>query len=168
MLPFLVWPANTLPNRHDAGVESMSMNSMGGSGPPPGIDLKFVSEDRDAAAVLIPMGITSENVAAKFGVSREHQDAFSVESHARAHRAQEEGLFEEEILAIRVRKEGALVRYCREAFILGRLCGLCCPLVFFVDNHLWRKGGYRLRKFSLGDSQNLCTFWSAYQQILIF
>lgn len=82
----------------------MSLMSMNGDGgPPPGIDLDFIREDRDAAAVLIPMGITSENVAAKFGVRREEQDAFSVQSHAKAHRAQENGLFEEEILPVRVR-----------------------------------------------------------------
>ena len=51
----------------------------------------------------MPMGITSENVAARFGVGREEQDAFAAESHARAHRAQREGLFEEEILPVRVR-----------------------------------------------------------------
>lgn len=84
----------------------MSLNAMGpigGDGVPPGIDPKFVSADRDGAAILIPMGITSENVAAQFGVSRETQDAFAAESHARAHRAQEEGLFKEEILPVRVR-----------------------------------------------------------------
>jgi len=53
----------------------MSLNSMGGGGGglPPGIDPKFVQADRDGAAVLIPMGITSENVAAKFGISRAEQ-----------------------------------------------------------------------------------------------
>lgn len=57
------------------GVESMSLNSMGGGagGLPPGIDPKFIQADRDGAAVLIPMGVTSENVAAKFGISRAQQ-----------------------------------------------------------------------------------------------
>lgn len=80
----------------------MSLNAMGGSVLPAGIDPKFVAADRDGAAMLIPMGITSENVAARFGVGRAEQDAFAAESQARAHRAQEEGLFEEEILPVRV------------------------------------------------------------------
>lgn len=84
------------------GVESMSLTSMGGA-MPAGIDPKFIASDREGAAVLIPMGITSENVAGKFGVSREEQDAFAAESHTRAQRAQEEGLFDEEILPVRVR-----------------------------------------------------------------
>ncbi|CAN0021883.1 unnamed protein product [Ascophyllum nodosum] len=86
-----------------AGVESMTHNAMGSGGLPSGIDPKFVAADRKGAAVLMPMGITSENVAARFGVGREEQDAFAAESHARAHRAQREGLFEEEILPVRVR-----------------------------------------------------------------
>ena len=80
----------------------MSLNSMGGAGVPAGIDPDFIAGDRDGAAVLLPMGITSENVAAQFGVSRDQQDAFAAESHARAQRAQEEGLFDEEILPVRV------------------------------------------------------------------
>lgn len=53
----------------------MSLNAMGGGagGLPPGIDPKFIQADRDGAAVLIPMGITSENVAAKFGIGRAEQ-----------------------------------------------------------------------------------------------
>lgn len=53
----------------------MTLNAMGGSagGLPPGIDPKFIKADRDGAAVLIPMGMTSENVAAKFGISRAEQ-----------------------------------------------------------------------------------------------
>lgn len=53
----------------------MSLNAMGGGGGglPPGIDPKFIQADRDGAAVLLPMGITSENVAAKFGITRDEQ-----------------------------------------------------------------------------------------------
>ncbi|CAN0557735.1 unnamed protein product [Laminaria digitata] len=80
----------------------MSLNSMGGTGVPPGIDPEFITGDREGAAVLMPMGITSENVAAQFGVSRGEQDRFAAESHSRAQRAQEEGLFDEEILPVRV------------------------------------------------------------------
>jgi acetyl-CoA C-acetyltransferase len=47
-----------------------------------------------------PMGITAENVAAKWGVSREEQDALAVESHRRAARATAGGYFKEQILPV--------------------------------------------------------------------
>ena len=46
------------------------------------------------------MGITAENLAEKWGISREEQDAFAVESHARATRAIEEGRFKSQIVPI--------------------------------------------------------------------
>ena len=46
------------------------------------------------------MGITSENVAAQFGVSREVQDAFAAASHAKAAAAQRAGKFKEEIVPV--------------------------------------------------------------------
>jgi acetyl-CoA C-acetyltransferase len=49
------------------------------------------------------MGVTAENVAAKWGVSRQDQDAFAVESHRRAAKASKEGWFQEQILPIEVR-----------------------------------------------------------------
>ncbi len=48
-----------------------------------------------AADSLIPMGITSENVAAKYGVGREKQDKFALGSHQKAALAQRNGNFEE-------------------------------------------------------------------------
>ncbi|CBJ49265.1 3-ketoacyl-CoA thiolase [Ectocarpus siliculosus] len=99
-----------------AGVESMSLNAMGGGGGlPPEKNPKFIKGERKGAGVLLPMGITSENVAAKYGITRAEQapppptggrrgeDAFAAESHARAHRAQEEGIFDDEILPVRTR-----------------------------------------------------------------
>ena len=56
-----------------------------------------------AQACLLPMGITSENVAEKFGVSREKQDRFSADSHIKAARAQSSGLFAEEIVPVKVK-----------------------------------------------------------------
>ena len=38
------------------------------------------------------MGITAENIAAKYGITREEQDAFALESHRRAAKALEQGL----------------------------------------------------------------------------
>ena len=48
------------------------------------------------------MGETGENVAARYGVSREDQDAFALRSHQRAVRAREEGWFEQQIAPIEV------------------------------------------------------------------
>lgn len=49
------------------------------------------------------MGITAENVARDYGISRERQDALAAESHARASRAQDQGRFAEQILAVEVK-----------------------------------------------------------------
>jgi len=49
------------------------------------------------------MGVTAENVAAKFGISREQQDALAVESHNRAQRAIEQGHFKDQILPIELK-----------------------------------------------------------------
>ncbi|MDP1524216.1 MAG: acetyl-CoA C-acyltransferase family protein [Rhodocyclaceae bacterium] len=46
------------------------------------------------------MGITAENLATKWGISREEQDAFAVESQARAAKAQAEGYFKSQIVPI--------------------------------------------------------------------
>lgn len=46
------------------------------------------------------MGLTAENVAAKFGISREDQDRFALSSHQKAVKAIKEGKFKEEILPI--------------------------------------------------------------------
>jgi acetyl-CoA C-acetyltransferase len=57
-----------------------------------------------------PMGITAENVAAKWGVSREEQDALAVESHRRAVRATAAGYFKEQILPVEVKsRKGSTV-----------------------------------------------------------
>ncbi|KAK6165868.1 hypothetical protein SNE40_022693 [Patella caerulea] len=59
-----------------------------------------VFEVEKARDCLIPMGITSENVAKRFGVSRLKQDQFSVESQRRASEAQKNGLFKAEIVPV--------------------------------------------------------------------
>jgi acetyl-CoA C-acetyltransferase len=46
------------------------------------------------------MGVTAENVAKKFGISRDDQDALAVESHKRAIRAQDEGRFGDQIVPV--------------------------------------------------------------------
>ncbi len=49
------------------------------------------------------MGITAENIAAKFGFTREQQDAFAVESHKRAGNALEKGYFKDQIVPIELK-----------------------------------------------------------------
>ncbi len=51
----------------------------------------------------VHMGITAENVAAKWNISREEQDRFSVESHRRAVNAAQKGHFKEQILPIELK-----------------------------------------------------------------
>jgi acetyl-CoA C-acetyltransferase len=53
----------------------------------------------------IHMGVTAENLADSHSISRAEQDEFSVESHQRAARAQEEGLFDEEIVPVELRSK---------------------------------------------------------------
>ncbi|KAJ3254342.1 3-ketoacyl-CoA thiolase, peroxisomal [Boothiomyces macroporosus] len=81
-----------------AGVESMTMYY--GPGAMPSDLSEDVLNYGPAADVLIPMGTTSENVAAEFGVTRAEQDAFALRSHTLAAKAQKEGLFKEEIVPV--------------------------------------------------------------------
>ncbi|WP_158934498.1 beta-ketothiolase BktB [Burkholderia sp. S171] len=58
----------------------------------------------------IHMGVTAENVASKYGISRETQDELALESHRRAARAIEAGYFKEQILAVtQASKKGDIV-----------------------------------------------------------
>ena len=50
------------------------------------------------------MGVTAENVASEYGISREDQDSFSLESQLRASNALEKGYFKNQIVDIKVRK----------------------------------------------------------------
>jgi acetyl-CoA acyltransferase 1 len=52
---------------------------------------------------MIPMGITSENVANDFGISRESQDKFAAQSFQKAAAAQKAGKFKDEIVPIKVK-----------------------------------------------------------------
>ncbi|MEO6024697.1 MAG: beta-ketothiolase BktB, partial [Burkholderiales bacterium] len=53
----------------------------------------------------VHMGITAENVAAKWNISRETQDAFAVESHKRAINAIQKGYFKDQILPIEIKSK---------------------------------------------------------------
>ena len=77
------------------GVESMSMVPMTGN------KLSASPEAMEkAASVYTPMGITAENVANKFGVTREEQDKFAFESHKKAAAAREAKKFDQEIVPV--------------------------------------------------------------------
>ncbi len=78
-----------------AGVESMSRVPMGGYNPMPNAALNAANP-----GAYMSMGITAENLAKKFGFTRAQQEAYAVESHAKAAKAQAEGKFEAEIVAI--------------------------------------------------------------------
>ena len=60
------------------------------------------SEFKEARDCIMPMGVTSENVARRYGVGRREQDEFAVESHRRAAVAREKGLGKEDIVAVEV------------------------------------------------------------------
>ena len=59
----------------------------------------------------IHMGVTAENIAAKWGITREEQDAIAVESHNRAQRATEEGRFKEQIVPVMLKSRKGEVAY---------------------------------------------------------
>ena len=78
------------------GVESMSMVPMTGN------KLSASPEAMERVpAVYTPMGITAENVATKFGVSRAEQDEFALKSQKKASAAREAKRFEDEIVTVR-------------------------------------------------------------------
>ncbi|HEE1482177.1 TPA: thiolase family protein [Staphylococcus aureus] len=79
------------------GVELMSAVPMGGNEPTNNPTLQY-----DDIGASYPMGLTAENVASQFDVSREDQDAYVVRSHQRAYDAQRDGRFKDEIIPIRV------------------------------------------------------------------
>jgi acetyl-CoA acyltransferase len=83
------------------GVESMSMVPMTGN------KLSASPEAmRRCPEVYTPMGITAENVAKKFGISRQDQDAFAFRSQQKAAAAQKAGVFDEIVAVKATRYDG--------------------------------------------------------------
>ncbi|SJZ72292.1 MULTISPECIES: acetyl-CoA C-acyltransferase [Legionella] len=80
------------------GVESMSMVPLGGN--------KYTANPEifndEQVAIAYGMGITAENVAKRWEISREQQDEFAAESHRRAVAAQQRGDFKDEISPIEI------------------------------------------------------------------
>lgn len=96
------------------GIEFMSSTQMGGSEP---TNSPYLQEN--GPKIGIPMGMTAENIAEKYHVTREEQDQFGVESHQKAYKAQTEDRFEEEIIPVeihRVKTTGDEVEVTTELF----------------------------------------------------
>lgn len=85
-----------------AGVESMTRVPMMGFNPMPHPGLY-----ESYPQAYISMGETAENVATRYQITRDQQEAFAIESHSRAARARSEGRFDDEIVPISV--NGAMV-----------------------------------------------------------
>jgi acetyl-CoA C-acetyltransferase len=57
------------------------------------------------------MGVTAENIAAKYGFTREQQDEFAVESHRRAANALEKGLFRDQVVPIEIKSRKGVEQF---------------------------------------------------------
>jgi acetyl-CoA C-acetyltransferase len=57
------------------------------------------------------MGVTAENIAVKYGFTREQQDAFAVESHRRAAKAMDEGRFKSQIVPIELKTKKGVEQF---------------------------------------------------------
>lgn len=79
------------------GVEAMSQTPMAWEG---GVNPK-IGNNKKAQSCLMPMGVTSENVAAKYGIPRDAQDKMAVSSHQRAAKARDTGRFKDEIVPVK-------------------------------------------------------------------
>ncbi len=91
------------------GVEFMSQVPIMGLTPSPN---PYLVEHNPQA--YTSMGLTAENVAEKFGISREDQDRFALSSHQKAAKAIKEGKFKEEIIPIpakvkEIKEDGTVV-----------------------------------------------------------
>jgi len=91
------------------GVESMSLYNMQESLDPSKL-AEEIFDHEVARNCLIPMGITSDNIGEKYNLNRKTLEEFAVQSHKKAHKAQNEGKFKEEIapfMATVVNKDGS-------------------------------------------------------------
>ena len=63
------------------------------------------------------MGVTAENIAAKYGFTREQQDEFAVESHRRAATAIEKGYFREQIVPVELKSKKGVEQFTRDEHV---------------------------------------------------
>jgi len=76
------------------GVESMTRVNTGFD------PIPYPESEKDNPNVYFSMGVTAENVAKKYDISRKDQQEFAILSHQKAHEAQSSGKFKNEIVAI--------------------------------------------------------------------
>ncbi len=63
------------------------------------------------------MGVTAENVAEQYNVSREDQDAYAARSHQRAQKSIEEGYFEDQIVPVDIKQKKETVQFTRDEHV---------------------------------------------------
>ena len=85
-----------------AGVESVSRAGLGAAPDYAALNPLLDGSEGARCDVYISMGLTAENVAARYGVSREEQDRWAVSSQSRAVAAAAAGHFDAEIVAVTV------------------------------------------------------------------
>jgi len=85
-----------------AGIESMSMVPMMGNSPSLSPTIFANTDNVDDYGIAYGMGLTAERVAQQWKVSRDAQDAFALQSHQRAMKAQADGEFADEICPVEV------------------------------------------------------------------
>jgi acetyl-CoA acyltransferase len=79
-----------------AGVESMTRVKTGFDSLP----YPFTEDQNNNPHLYLSMGITAENVARKYNISRQEQQEFAIKSHEKAYMAQKNGKFNNEIIKI--------------------------------------------------------------------
>lgn len=67
------------------------------------------------------MGITAENLAEKYGITRQMQDEFACESHRKAWHAQKAGIFAEEIVGVTVKGKKETIQFLEDESIRGNI-----------------------------------------------
>src|SRR4051795_6932133 len=85
-----------------AGIESMTRVPMGASVVDGKYGFPFGPMMTGRYPNLVPQGISAELISEKWGISREENDAFAVQSHLRAAKATEEGRFDREIMPVKI------------------------------------------------------------------
>src|SRR5215471_19958948 len=88
-----------------AGIESMTRVPMGSSVAEGKYGFPFGPMMTSRYPNLVPQGISAELISEKWGISREQNDAFSVQSHLRAATARTEGRFDREIVPVQTEEE---------------------------------------------------------------
>ncbi|NLL17908.1 MAG: thiolase family protein [Clostridia bacterium] len=106
------------------GVENMSRspiylrNARFGEGNPVLVDsnLENGQQPMDIYGSHLSMGMTAENVAERYGITREEQDVFALQSQQRTKAAMEAGKFKEEIMPVEVKQKKQTVIFDTDEF----------------------------------------------------